>query len=315
MTLDKSQRSALRTAISILVVLAAFYFMGRSLYRSWHEVRGYFATLAPRWWFLPLPFAFFGLSLVIVAHAWQLILARFGERLSLGRSIRILAYSNFGKYMPGKVWALLGRVYMAKSAGVAERHSAASVFIETAYLLISALALFLVSLVFYPGLLAKTYFLLALIPVTLAMLYPPLFNRFVNFLLKLVHQPPVTFRLNLGQALVLFVLFVFSWIALGLGLYFLTLLLYPVKLSAMLVFPGAFSLSWIIGFIVIFAPGGLGVREGLFALLLDPVVHGGMNVVISLLSRVWITVSELLAFAVVFLLMRSEKGEGRREKG
>jgi hypothetical protein len=70
------------------------------------------------------------------------------------------------------------------------------------------------------------------------------------------------------------------------------------------VLPGAFAVSWIIGMVAVFAPAGLGVREGLFALLVDPILKGSLNIIVSLLSRIWITLSEILCFLVVFLLLK-----------
>jgi glycosyltransferase 2 family protein len=296
-----------RTIASVVLVAAIFFFMGRSLYHNWHAVQGELANLHFRWYLLPLPFACFAGAFVVGAYAWKLILSYFGERISLQRACQIVAYSQFGKYVPGKVWVALGRMYLAREAGVAERHTALSLIIETSYLLISALGLFVFSLIFYPGLLAKTWLLLVLIPVTLVAIYPPVFNRIVNFLLARVKQRPVEFRIRLDQAAVLFAFYCVSWFGQGLGLYFLTLSFYPVKLAALLVFPGAFSLSWILGFIVIIAPGGLGVREGLFAVLIEPIVTGAMNIIVSLLSRLWISVSEILVFLFIFAFMRLRK--------
>jgi uncharacterized membrane protein YbhN (UPF0104 family) len=72
----------------------------------------------------------------------------------------------------------------------------------------------------------------------------------------------------------------------------------------LLIFPGAFAMSWIVGLLVVWAPGGLGVREGLFALLLDPIMTGAINVLVGLLSRIWVTLSEVLVFLVVLLIGR-----------
>lgn len=288
--------------------------MGRSLYHNWGALKLQIAALHFNLWLLPLPFLCFALGFVVTPLAWTLILSYFGEKLTLRKSIQIIAYSQFGKYLPGKVWVALGRMYLAREVGIQERHSVLSVIIETAYLLISALALFVFSLLFYPGLLAKTYLLLILIPVTLVALYPPIFNRIVNFLLARIGQKPVLFRISPIQALALFLIYLFSWFMQGLGLYFLTLSFYPIGIKALLILPGAFSLSWIIGFVVFFAPGGLGVREGLFALLLEPVLPGAFNVIISLLSRVWVTISEILVFLAVLIFARLRRADVTKEE-
>jgi uncharacterized membrane protein YbhN (UPF0104 family) len=301
---NKPNLKLVRTFISVIIIAGIFFFLARSLYRNWEQVKDQLVTLHFQWLLLFVAFLFLALNFLIGAYAWKRILSYFREKISLRQSIQIIAYALLGKYLPGKVWAIFGRIYLAKEIGIAERHSALSVVIETAYLLISALALFVISLFFYPSLLAKTYLLLILIPITIIMLVPSIFNRVVNFLLARIKQAPVDFRVGLKQALVLFLLYLSAWIVAGIGLYSLIISFYPLGWKALFIFPGAFSLSWIIGFIVIFAPGGLGVREGLFALLIAPIVPEALNIVISLISRIWITISEILIFLFVFLFIK-----------
>ena len=311
--LVKGKRSWVRTLISAIIVAAIFFSMGRSLYRSWGQVRQQVSTLHFHWLVLVLPFLCFAVCFAISAYGWKRVLRQFGEQVSFRKAVQIIAYSLFGKYLPGKVWAALGRMYLAKEAGVQERHAALSIIVETAYQLVSALALFVFSLFFYPGLLARTYLLLLLIPVTLVMLVPPVFNRLVNFMLRFLKQKPVAYQTSLGQALVIFLLYLAAWLVQGVGLYLLVLSIRPIGIKALLILPGAFSLSWIVGFIVIFAPGGLGVREGLFAILLNPIVPGALNIIVSLLSRLWITVGEILVFVFVFVFARLRRNNVKQE--
>lgn len=312
---QKSKSKFWRSIISLAIVICIFFFLGKTLYRDWARVKEQLANLHFRLGLIILAFLFLILNFLIGAYAWRKILFCFGEKISFKKSIQIIAYAIPGKYLPGKVWAVLGRIYLAKKIGIAERHSALSVVIETAYLLISALTLFIISLFFYPRLLTKTYFLLIILPVTLGMIYPPIFNRVVNFLLVRIKQKPVAFRIELRQAITLFSSYLVAWLVAGIGLYLLIISFYPLQWKTLFVFPGAFALSWIIGFIIIFAPGGLGVREGLFALLIAPVVPEVLNILISLISRIWITISEISIFIFVFVAIKlKDKMEGDLEK-
>jgi hypothetical protein len=49
-----------------------------------------------------------------------------------------------------------------------------------------------------------------------------------------------------------------------------------------------------LGTLSIFAPSGLGVREGVLALLLTTYVVSPVAVLISLLARLWVTLGELV---------------------
>jgi uncharacterized membrane protein YbhN (UPF0104 family) len=50
---------------------------------------------------------------------------------------------------------------------------------------------------------------------------------------------------------------------------------------------GAYILSGVVGILAIFAPSGLGVREGLLLLLLTLVTEPGLALVVTVLLRLW----------------------------
>jgi uncharacterized membrane protein YbhN (UPF0104 family) len=69
---------------------------------------------------------------------------------------------------------------------------------------------------------------------------------------------------------------------------------------------GAYSISWILGFLVLISPGGLGVREGLLAFFLKFAIPTPIATLMALISRIWITIGEVL-FLVLSLIKKEEK--------
>jgi uncharacterized membrane protein YbhN (UPF0104 family) len=61
--------------------------------------------------------------------------------------------------------------------------------------------------------------------------------------------------------------------------------------------------GWI-GILSLFAPGGLGVREGVLLLALKLVLPAAVAAVIVLAARLWTTAGELICVGIVFLLDR-----------
>ncbi|MGH7563721.1 MAG: hypothetical protein ACREK5_04780 [Gemmatimonadota bacterium] len=51
----------------------------------------------------------------------------------------------------------------------------------------------------------------------------------------------------------------------------------------------------------VFVPGGLGVREGVYALLLAEVLPGPLAAAVAILSRVWLTAVEVLVAGLLAL--------------
>jgi uncharacterized membrane protein YbhN (UPF0104 family) len=85
------------------------------------------------------------------------------------------------------------------------------------------------------------------------------------------------------------------WLLGALSLLFLAKAFAPgITVSQVGLFAAIFAISWLVGFFTPFAPGGLGVREGImvlaFAALGIPV---GITVILAALSRVLIIFEDL----------------------
>ena len=102
--------------------------------------------------------------------------------------------------------------------------------------------------------------------------------------------------------LVVVFLFVLNWIVLGLGIYMLTCSVYPVSVDKFLYVSGIYGLSRIIGILAVFAPSGIGVSEGILLVGLMLIMPEEYAVVISIISRLWVTVSELALVAAAYLI-------------
>jgi uncharacterized membrane protein YbhN (UPF0104 family) len=81
-----------------------------------------------------------------------------------------------------------------------------------------------------------------------------------------------------------------------------------------LVLGPAFAASWVLGYLVLFAPAGLGVRESAMVVLLSPSVGAGPAALAAIIARVWTTVVEVVPAGAFWLAgMRSGAGWGPRE--
>jgi uncharacterized membrane protein YbhN (UPF0104 family) len=66
-----------------------------------------------------------------------------------------------------------------------------------------------------------------------------------------------------------------------------------------------------LGLIAIFAPSGLGVREGALVYLLSFMMVTPVAVIISVLTRIWMTLIEIGLIGMVYLMGRySERSDG-----
>ena len=90
----------------------------------------------------------------------------------------------------------------------------------------------------------------------------------------------------------------------------------------LLIAAGAYALAWSVGFILIPFPGGVGPRELALITALGPVMPRGSAIVVAVMSRLVLTVGDLVwaaaAFAIGYGMRRGRDGragEGRRPPG
>ncbi|MBA3259491.1 MAG: flippase-like domain-containing protein, partial [Gemmatimonadales bacterium] len=97
-----------------------------------------------------------------------------------------------------------------------------------------------------------------------------------------------------------------AWTGYGVALWFLARGLLPGAELGLVSAIAVFTASYLAGFLALIAPGGLGVREGLFILMLQGSLGIGAATALALASRVLLTITEVGA-AAPFLAFPREK--------
>jgi uncharacterized membrane protein YbhN (UPF0104 family) len=67
-----------------------------------------------------------------------------------------------------------------------------------------------------------------------------------------------------------------------------------------------------LGLIAVFAPMGLGVREGILVYFLSYLMPSAVAVVISILTRLWMTFIEIGLIGMIYLVGKFRQGVGKR---
>ncbi|MGB9742278.1 MAG: lysylphosphatidylglycerol synthase domain-containing protein [candidate division WOR-3 bacterium] len=300
-TRPRGKLNWLRYTLGTLIVIISFYFLISRLVHDWHQIplgKLHFNPGRLILSYLILLVCHFPLG----AYAWSLILAGLSEKLPFSRALAIITVTQLGKYAPGKVWFTLGRMSFARQDGVSEAKSLTSVVIETGFLLLAAIFLFAIAALLLPRTLVPkpVYYSFLLAPLTLTITYPPLLNRILKPLLKLFRQPVFEVKLSYPRLLLILAVFVLDWTVQGLGCFVLINSFYPLALTRLPVLLGGYSLSWILGFIVLIAPAGLGIREGIYTYILKLVMPETIAIISALITRIWMSTAEL-AMALICL--------------
>jgi uncharacterized membrane protein YbhN (UPF0104 family) len=255
----------------------------------------------PPWLFLAV--AVVWSSYAVLVEGWRRVVLAMRQRLKYLAALRICMVSNLGKYLPGKVWAIAGAALLAERAGVQPGAAVAAAFILQALSLASGLLL--VALLAPDAVAAlgqgPRIVLLLLAAAALGGLVvfavPVLLGKVRRFLPRAIvgmaPVPPGPMLLGLAAN-------VAGWSAYGLAFQCLIRGLLPGVEVSWAQATAVFTTSYLAGLIAAFSPGGIGIREAAFMLLLSPSVGAKAAAALAVATRLLLTITELGA-ALPFL--------------
>ncbi|MCU7919846.1 MAG: flippase-like domain-containing protein [Candidatus Thiodiazotropha sp. (ex Epidulcina cf. delphinae)] len=295
-----------------LVLPASLLFMAVAVFHQWDRIPQIAWELAPVW----LVFSFLALIVVFFcdAYGWHLTLKALGCSIAPQESIKIWMISSLSRYLPGGIWPYATRAGMAKAAGIDLGTASLSLYLETLLLTVSSLIVGLPALIKATALPVPGWQVAAILLVMLLVITPwllPLLKklpgRFGRALSNLPELSIVTLILLLGYYLLF-------WIAFG-GVFGLFIhAMYPLSYWEAVYAGSVLALSFCIGFIVFFVPGGIGIRESALYVLLLAVLPGTLSVLVAVGSRIWIMAGELTSLGLAMLLnhFMVSRAAGRR---
>ena len=310
----KSKKIYLRI-LEWAIVVAIFLFLGKMVWDHWNQVKDTPFTLRPFPFILStLIFAF---SYFIQIWAWYLITLKLEIALSPSETLKTWFYSQLGKYLPGKIWLFLSRFHFYESKGKSKKTISIALYLETVTIIMGAGLIFLAALIFHreirlfyswrhPGWLVLL-FLLGFI-----FLHPRVLQKILNWALIHFKREPVSLSISYSDVLWILFVCIISWVIGGVGFYLFVDSVYPAAPQYILFLTGALAISSTLGLVAIFAPSGLGVREGALVYLLSFMMATPVAVIISILTRIWMTLIEIGLIGMVYLISRFQKGLEKR---
>jgi glycosyltransferase 2 family protein len=236
---------------------------------------------------------------VVPMLGWRVLIADLGSYVPLGASARIYFVSQLGKYIPGSVWSVLAQVELAREYRVPVRRSGAVALLTLITAAVSAVIVVTVTLPFSSEELRRDYWwVVLLLPPMLVLLHPAAIRWWSSALLRLARRRSDPLDVSMGALVQAVAWMVVAWIFYGLQAFVLvrdvappgTTVGFPVALQAM----GIFGLAWVAGLLFVVVPAGAGVREVILVVGLSPVLPSGAALAVALLSRVLLTVTDLV---------------------
>ena len=293
---------ALVSSIGLIIGLAGMAFLLRTMWTHRDEMKDSFSQLT---WSSLLGAVFFAfMSMSYFGWMWGRLLLRRGYKVPRAQLVSWYYTGQLGKYVPGGVWAVVGRAEMAVRGGVprADAYSVTGLSMFTTYSA-AALCAALGSLLSWKRPIIGAALLLALVIGLSVYAIVPLRQRLMGLLRKVTSgtneltAPKDMFALTIVQ--------VPAWIMISLSTT-ITAHAFGAEVGILHMFFVS-SLSWLIGFLVIGAPGGLGVRESIFTGLLSASVGTSTALSLAVASRMIFVSVDFLGALIFNLIARKLK--------
>ena len=294
-------RRPLLVAAQVALAAAVIWFAVDRLRGQWGDVAATAAGLEPRWGIVLASCVVVLLTYAVLIQTWRVVVGGWGERLGYMDAARIWTISNLGRYLPGKVWQLGAMAYMAEQRGVSGVVAAGSALVVT---IVNLVAGFVVAALTGAGLLGFSTLGIVLIVVAAAgvLLAPSAIPSLVRLAARLLKRDassiPTLPARSLWFAVAASAL---AWVMYGIAFRLLTLGVLGSAPGATSLYVAVFTGSYVLGFIVLIAPAGVGVREvSMGAALANAGYVVASATVLVIVSRLWLTVLEIIP-ALAFL--------------
>lgn len=314
-----------------LLQLVLLALVGYGLYRAlagelsritWADIRAVGTPAAA-----PLALSTLMLVAVYLVHGllWRRIVRDLdGGTAQLRPSLYAYFVSSLGRYIPGRLWQLAGLAVLSARAGLApSRAMAASVFGQVGFLttgllflaftlpdLADTLSAEYAGAVINPLLLASV--LLAAVALTVWVLAATRVGHALRDAVtrrlgsRMGERVATTLRIAdqvaPARALAWAAGYAASWLVLGTAFVLFVSAFAHVPGDALVKTAGTVAAAYLVGYLFLLTPAGLGIREGAMFVLLGQFLAPTEALVVAVLSRVWFTAAELLPIALLPLL-------------
>jgi glycosyltransferase 2 family protein len=308
------RRNRAWVAAQIVLTAVVVWFVGTTLVDQWREFRGVTFVTRPDWRFIVGSGVVVLLAYAVLIETLRRILLSWAAPsetdnrppLSFMGVARMWSISNFGRYIPGKVWGIGAMATMAHEAGIPAVAAAGSAVLNT---VVNIATGFLVALIagwrsFDEISKGRTWIGIALLIVAALgiVALPAILPRMLDVVRRVTRREISVTSVPHRAVYIALVGNLVSWLVYGAAFQLFVFGVVGEATGSFADYVTAYAWPYILGYLAIFAPGGLVVRDGALVVALTTlgIAPPQQALLISLTSRLWLTVLELLP-GVLFL--------------
>ncbi|AJA46438.1 hypothetical protein CPAST_c03380 [Clostridium pasteurianum DSM 525 = ATCC 6013] len=290
--------------IGYIITIAAFIFIGKSLISMDLDVR-YITNPLSAVIFIILMSIGYAIMVYVSSYAWKSILEFINkDKIPFNEITGVYVKSNIAKYLPGNFMHFAGRNLLAGKLGFKQLDITFCSILEILMLVFTSLILSCIfamrslkSSIEY--VLTKVNISIVVAVILAVILVIAISIWFICKRTKFLKNYSHLFTKGFLKLLVkLFFIYGLTLVVPGVFLLLCLKLILSAQVSAGAITIIIFSyiLSWVLGFIVPGAPGGVGIREALLIFILTPFYTNSIVLLAAVLLRIISTLGDLIAF-------------------
>ncbi len=306
-------RRSLIAALKVGAAGAALFFVGKIFADNWADFRAGWRPPAAAW--LIAAAAALVASYVALFRISLAVLGRLGWRLKWRSGLRPFFYSLLGRYIPGRVAVILGKVYFYERRGIPRVTAVLAPAYENIFAAVGGCVASLACAAELWGDRLSWWQLgpvIGAVAVLVALIQPPVLKRLLGFVLKMMEKgaPPPAI-IGPGGAATFAAAYAGYCVLLGIFFAGFARAFVPLSAAGTAAAGAAFVAASFLGYAAVIFPSGLGVREGLLLAMLWPFMKPGDAAFLAVASRVVAVAAELLWAAGAAFAGTEEKAEPR----
>ncbi len=246
--------------------------------------------------------------LIAGVYIWSRVIAGLNSSVaSMASLFRMWALSNPIRYIPGSVWQLFAYGKFAGEARLSRELVFSSLMMHIWVSIWGAVALVLAlsPLAVLPNIQIPSWAPI-LAPAVLIVAHPAVFNSSLRLVAKILRRDAMKWEGGWRMSAGILVMNCGTWAGAGLAFAMFVRSIVAVDTVGTITLVAVNAISFVAGYLALFAPAGLGVREVTTSLLLGGALPAGVAVLVAVAARIWIVAVELACALLAVAIPRRQ---------
>ncbi len=135
----KGIKGRITAVVGGFFILISMWFLGSSFYSGVNEAGGIQNLLHFNIPFFIIASVVMAMHLTLAGYTWTLVTNTAGGNLGFKKGFSIHFLSQIGKYVPGKVWAAMGKYSLSKNSNLTTTQTGQGLILETVFIVLGCL--------------------------------------------------------------------------------------------------------------------------------------------------------------------------------